>query len=306
MFLMKLIVTGATGFIGVPLCRALREAGHEVVALSRRAAEARARLGEGVRVAEWDGRSQGEWEREVDGAGGVVNLAGESVAAKAWTPAQKEKLRASRVDATTVLVSAMERAASRPAVLVNASASGYYGSRGDEILTEESPPGSDFLAGLTVAWEEAATRAEPLGVRVVRIRTGVVLGEGGGALAKMVPPFRMFAGGPLGNGRQWFPWIHLDDEVGLMLWALTNDAVSGAVNATAPNPVTMAEFARALGRALGRPSWAPVPAIVLRCLMGEMADIVLTSQRVLPTVAERLGYRFRYTEVEAALRSILA
>jgi uncharacterized protein (TIGR01777 family) len=303
---MKTIVTGATGFIGVPLCRALRDAGHEVVALSRRAAEARSRLGDGVEVAEWDGRSPGAWEEAVSGAGGVINLAGEPVAAKAWTPAQKEKLRASRVDATAALVRAMERASSRPTVLVNASGTGYYGSRGEETLTEESTPGDDFLAGVTREWEETAGTAEPLVVRVVRLRFGVVLGEGGGALAKMAPPFRMFVGGPLGDGRQWFPWIHRDDVIGLVLWSLTNEAVRGAVNATAPQPVTMAEFARALGKALGRPSWAPVPAIALRCLMGEMADVVLASQRVLPTVAERLGYRFRHTDPEAALRSILA
>jgi uncharacterized protein len=302
---MKLAVSGATGFIGMPLCRALREGGHEVVALTRSAANARGRLGQDIAIEEWDARSRGPWEEALAGAGAVVNLAGEPVAAKAWTPAQKEKLRASRVDATRALVAAMEAASPRPAVLVNASATGYYGPHGDETLTEESPPGSDFLAEITREWEEAAQEAEPLGVRVVRLRLGVAMGEGGGALARMVPPFRMFVGGPLGSGRQWLPWVHRDDVIGMALWALANDAVAGPVNATAPRPVTMSEFARTLGKVLRRPSWAPVPALALRALLGEMADAVLSGQRVLPTVAERLGYRFRYPELEPALRSIL-
>jgi uncharacterized protein (TIGR01777 family) len=302
---MKVVVSGATGFIGVPLCRALREAGHEVVALTRGAASARERLGPDAGVAEWDARSRGPWEQALAGAGGVINLAGEPVAARAWTPAQKEKLRASRVDATRALVAGMEAASPRPNVLVNASGTGYYGPHGDETLTEESPPGHDFLAGITREWEEAARQAESLGVRVVCLRHGVVLGEGGGALAKMVPPFRLFAGGPLGSGRQWLPWVHRDDVIGLALWALSNDAVAGPVNATAPQPVTMNEFARTLGKVLGRPSWARVPPIALRSLMGEMADVVLNGQRALPIVAEKLGYHFRYPELEPALRSIL-
>lgn len=303
---MKVVVTGATGFIGAPLCRALRDAGHEVVALSRRVAEARAMLGDGISAAEWDARSSGPWEQELSGAGAIVNLAGESIARKAWTPKQKEVLRASRVDATRALVSAMEKQAQRPAVLANASAVGYYGPHGDETLTEESPPGNDFLAGVVKEWEAAAREAEPLGVRVVRMRLGTVLGEGGGALAKLVPPFRAFLGGPLGSGRQWVSWVHRDDVIGIALWALENQDVSGAVNVTAPEPVTMREFARTLGKVLGRPSWAPVPAVALRALMGEMADIVLNGQRVLPAVAERLGYQFRYPQLEGALKSILS
>jgi uncharacterized protein len=302
---MKVVVSGGTGFIGAPLCRALRDAGHAVVALTRDAASARSRLGPGIDAAEWDARSRGPWEEALAGAGGVVNLAGEPVVGKAWTPAQKEKLRASRVDATRALVTAIEAAAPRPAVLVNASAVGYYGPHGDETLTEESPSGSGFLASVTREWEETACQAEPLGARVVRLRTGMALGEGGGALAKMVPPFRMFLGGPLGSGRQWVPWVHRDDVIGIALWALENNAVQGPVNATAPEPVTMKEFARILGKVLGRPAWAPVPDLALRALMGEMAEAVLTGQRVLPAAAERLGYRFRYPELEPALRSIL-
>jgi uncharacterized protein (TIGR01777 family) len=201
---------------------------------------------------------------------------------------------------------AMEAASARPSVLVSASGVAYYGPHEDEIVTEESPPGSDFMAQLARDWEEAARQAEPLGARVVIPRLGMVLGEGGGALAKMVPPFRMFAGGPLGSGQQWVSWIHRDDVIGMVLWALETDAVRGPVNATAPQPVRMKEFAAALGKALGRPAWFPVPALALRALMGEMADIVLTGQRVLPTAAQRLGYPFRHPDLEPALRSILA
>jgi uncharacterized protein len=303
---MRVVVTGATGFIGVSLCRALREAGHEVAVLSRRGDEARACLGAGVQVEEWDGRTRGTWESVLGEAGGVVNLAGEPIAAKAWTPAQKEKLRASRLDSTRALVRAMEAASPRPSVLISASGVSYYGPHEDETLTEESPPGSDFMAQLARDWEETARQAEPLGVRVSLLRIGMVLGEGGGALAKLVPPFRMFAGGPLGSGEQWVSWIHRDDVIGMVLWALKSDAVRGPVNATAPQPVPMKEFARTIGKVLGRPAWLPVPALALRALMGEMADVVLTGQRVLPTAAQRLGYSFRHPDLEPALRSILA
>jgi uncharacterized protein (TIGR01777 family) len=302
---MKVVVTGATGFIGAPLCRALRASGHAVVALSRRGPAARTILGEGIDVVEWDARGPGSWEESLAGAGGVINLAGEPLAAKAWTPRQKELLRSSRVETTKLLVAAIERAEPRPSVLISGSGIGYYGPHGDETLTEESPPGDDFVAGLVREWEAAATAAEALGVRVVRLRTGMVLGEGGGALAKMVPPFRAFVGGPLGSGRQWVSWIHRDDEIGIARWALEEERVRGAVNATAPHPATMREFARALGRALGRPAALPAPALALRALMGEMADIVLTGQRVLPAVAQSLGYTFRYPELDGALRSIL-
>jgi uncharacterized protein (TIGR01777 family) len=301
----KVVVTGATGFIGTPLCRALRTAGAEVVALTRRAAPARELLGEGIGVAEWDARSPGAWEEVLAGAQGVINLAGEPLVGRAWTSRQKEVLRASRVETTRALVAAMGKTSARPEVLLSASAVGYYGPHGDETLTEESPPGSDFLGGLVREWEAAAEAAKPLGVRVARLRLGVVLGEGGGALAKMAPPFRFFLGGPLGSGQQWVSWVHRDDVIGIALWALENGAVRGAVNVTAPQPVPMREFARALGRALGRPSWAPVPAPALRVLMGEMADVLLTGQRVLPEVARSLGYRFRFPDLDGALRSIL-
>jgi uncharacterized protein (TIGR01777 family) len=235
----------------------------------------------------------------------VINLAGEPLAAKAWTPRQKAVLRESRVESTRALVAAIERASPRPSVLVSGSAVGYYGPHGDEALTEESPPGEDFVAGLVREWEAAAQGAEAAGVRVVRLRIGLVLGEGGGALAKMVPPFRAFMGGPLGSGRQWVSWIHREDVIGIARLALEQETVRGAVNTTAPHPVTMQELARALGRVLHRPAVLPVPELALRALMGEMADIVLTGQRVLPGALQSLGYTFRYPELEGALRSIV-
>ncbi|MCS6859827.1 MAG: TIGR01777 family oxidoreductase [Abditibacteriales bacterium] len=301
---MKIVITGATGFIGTALCKALTEAEHEVIALTRHAS-AQQRLGDRVSCATWDGQSAGEWEKTLDGADAVVNLAGESIAAR-WNAAKKEKIRASRVNATRALVQAMSKAHWRPKVLVNGSAVGYYGPRGDEELTEESSPGNDFLAEVCQAWEAAAVEAEPLGVRVVRLRIGVVLGEGGGALSKMLPPFKMGVGGPTGSGQQWMSWVHRDDVVGLIQFALERDDVQGALNATAPNPVRNREFAQTLGKVLHRPAFLPTPALAMRLLFGEMADaLLLTGQRVLPAAAQRLGYQFRYPDLMSALQAVL-
>jgi uncharacterized protein (TIGR01777 family) len=195
----------------------------------------------------------------------------------------------------------MAAADKKPPVLISASATGYYGPRGDEPLTETAAPGGDFLAQVCQAWEAQAQQAEALSVRVVRLRIGVVLASGGGVLGKMVPPFRWWVGGPLGSGRQWTSWIHRDDVMGLVEWGLTHETCSGAINATAPNPVTMRELCRALGRALHRPSWAPVPAPVLRLMLGEMSQMLLTGQRVIPDAARRSGYSFRYSDIDSAL-----
>ena len=298
---MKLLIAGGTGFIGGALCRALVQHGHELIVLSRQP-ERRASHG-GITILPWETSA---WQQKAVGCDGIINLAGESLAEKRWIPQQKRLIRDSRLEVTRRLVSAMAERPAKPAVLINASAVGYYGARGDEPLTEAEPPGHGFLAELCQAWEAEARRAEALGVRVVRLRIGLVLGPGGGALAKMVPPFRLFVGGPLGSGRQWVSWIHRDDVIGLIEWALKTPAVTGAVNATAPSPVTMRELCRSLGQALHRPSWAPVPAVVLRVLLGEMADLLLTGQRVLPAVANQLGYRFRYPELAGALAATLS
>jgi hypothetical protein len=247
------------------------------------------------------------WEQVPDAvraADAIVNLAGEPIADGRWTPLRKERIRESRVSATRTLVDAVVESSSRPSVLVSASAVGFYGSRGDEPLDETSEPGTGFLAGVCQAWEQEAMRAEPLGLRVVRLRIGVVLANDGGALGRMLPLFRVFLGGPLGSGRQWMSWIHRDDVVGLVLAALGSTRLRGAVNATAPQPVTNREFAEALGRALGRPALLRAPALALRLGLGEMADMLLTGQRVFPAAAERGGYRWRFAELGRALRAV--
>ncbi len=301
---MKLVIAGGTGFIGSALCRTLAEQGHSLVLLTRSTSPGIAPPSTTSVV--WNSESTGEWERAIDGADGVINLAGEPIAGKRWTEAQKKKLRASRLDATRALVTAIGKIKEKPKFLLNASAVGYYGPHGDEVVAEESGPGGDFLAGLCKNWEAEAKRAEDHGLRVVRLRTGIVLGKNGGALAKMIPPFKLFIGGPLGSGNQWMPWIHLEDEIGLIRFLIENQSAHGAVNATAPNPVTMREFCRTLGSVLHRPSWAPVPAFALRLLLGEMADVLLSGQRAVPAAAERLGYRFRHPTLPEALKNILS
>jgi hypothetical protein len=294
---MKLLITGGTGFIGGALCRALLQHGHELTLPTR---SPQPPPSSRVRYCAWD---SDVWRAALGEAEGVINLAGEPIAGKRWTAPQKRAIRESRLATTKRLVDAMASLPRRPAVLVSASAVGYYGARGDEPLTEADPPGAGFLAELAQAWEQEAQRAQRLGVRVACLRTGVVLAPGGGALAKMVPPFRFFLGGPLGSGRQWLSWIHRDDLIRLIEWTLSRSDIAGAVNATAPEPVTMAAFCRELGRVLKRPSWAPVPAPVLRLLLGEMADMLLTGQRVVPQAALRAGYPFRFPALAEALRS---
>ena len=302
---MRIAVTGGTGFIGRPLCEALLRDGHELLLLTRSPSRTIASDGARLRTVAWQPGVAGAWTEQLDGVDGIINLAGEPIAGKRWTVAQKTRIRDSRVNTTTALVDAMARLARKPSVLVNASAVGYYGPHGDESLDESAPTGAGFLAETCQAWESSALRAESLGVRVVRLRIGVVLERGGGALAKMLPPFRLGLGGPLGSGRQWMSWVHRDDVVGLIRWALANGQVYGALNATAPQPVTMRDFTDALGRVLHRPSWLPVPAFALRLLLGEMSEMLLTGQRVVPSAARRLGYAFAHPSLDAALARCL-
>jgi hypothetical protein len=292
------VVTGGTGFLGRALVASLRAKGREAVVVTRD--PGRAQLSQGARAVPWSGLPAA-----LDGAEAVVNLAGETIAQR-WTDAAKARIVASRAEAAEKVGAALRAAKAKPAVLVNASAVGFYGSRGDEDLDEASPAGTGFLAETTLAWEEAARRAAPDGVRLVLPRIGIVLGENGGALSKMLLPFRLGVGGPLGSGRQWMPWIHCDDLVALLLASLDDPRYEGPVVAAAPNPVTMKEFAATLGRVLRRPAFAPAPAFAIRAAMGEMASLVLDGQKALPAKALSLGFRFRFERLEPALRDLLA
>jgi len=298
---MRIAIAGGTGVLGHALVRALRADGHRVRLLTRRPRDA-------DDVA-WspnpdDKRAQ-SWTSEIDGSDAVINLAGESIAGGRWNAARKQAIRDSRLKATGALVLAIANARRRPPLFISASAVGFYGNRGDERLTEDSSPGTDFLADVCRDWERIALEVAPIS-RVVRVRTGVVLGRGGGALPPMALPFRLFVGGPVGSGTQYMSWIHIDDWVAMVRWALQTGAVSGPINVTAPTPVTNTDFAHALGHALHRPAFMRTPAFALRVLLGEeMAEaLVLGGQRVLPARAETMGYSFKYKELESALRSI--
>jgi len=293
---MRILVTGGTGFVGQALCPALAAAGHEAVILTR---QANAKLPRGA-------RSAATRLEELDAAefDGVVNLAGAPIGDARWTESRKQLLLDSRVDTTARLVEWMARAKRRPAVLVSASAVGYYGEQGERLITEDTPPTPGFTHDLCAAWEREATKAGELGVRVCVMRIGVVLDKGGGALAKMLPAFRMAAGGRLGSGKHWFPWVHRDDVTAICRWLLENDKARGAYNVSAPNPVTNAEFTRALGRALGRPAVLPMPEAALKLLFGEMSELLLVSDRMLPQRLLDAGFKFRYPDLARALAAI--
>jgi len=302
---MRVTVTGATGLVGTRLVAALARRGDEVTVLSRDPARARERLGSGIDAERWDPLHEPAPASALAGRDGVIHLAGEPVAQR-WSAAAKERIRTSRESGTANLVAGLRSADPRPRVLVSASAVGWYGPRGDEQVPESEPPGDDFLAEVCVAWERAAQAAAELGVRVAIVRTGVVLDAHGGALAKMLPPFKAGAGGPVAGGKQWMPWIHADDLVGLYLAALDGADWSGPLNGSAPEPVTNRDFSKALGRALHRPAVAPVPRLALRALYGEMEQIVTTGQRAVPTRPLALGFAFAHPELDEALRSALA
>ena len=298
---MKITVTGATGFIGSRLTKSLLEGGHTVHVLARRRV---AGVPDSVGFSEWKSTNEEPPPESLAGADAVIHLAGEPVAQR-WTPEVKKRIRTSRVEGTRQLVNALSTQSRRPAVLVSGSAIGFYGSRGDEVLTEDSDAGDDFLAGVTIEWEHAAELAEALGIRVVLLRTGLVLGKEGGALAKMLPPFRFGLGGRLGSGKQWMSWIHIDDLIRLVLFCVENAAVRGPVNGTAPQPVTNKQFTRELAAVLHRPAILPVPQFVLRRALGEMANAALGSQRVIPAAAQAAGFQFQYPQLRAALERLL-
>jgi uncharacterized protein len=297
---MKLTITGATGLIGAGIVRALHVRGDAVTVLTRDPGRARAALGD-VEAHAWSLLDEPAPAAALAGRDAVVHLAGENVAQR-WTDASRRAIRASREIGTRNLVAGLAATEDRPGVLVSASAVGYYGPRGDEPITEDDPPGDDFLAQVCTAWEREAGGARALGLRVASLRTAVVLDSDGGALSKMLPFFRLGLGGPVAGGRQYLPWIHADDIVGLYLAALDGASWDGAINACAPEPATNRDFSRALGRALRRPAFAPVPGLAVRVLYGDMAQIVTTGQRAVPMRALEHGHRFRHTDLEQALR----
>ena len=295
---MRVILAGGTGFLGGALKQRLRDIGHEVAILTRRPRAAADQI-------HWqpDGTA-GPWTDALDGAGALVNLAGEGIADKRWTEARKTALRDSRLLSTRSLVAAMTRVKAPPTLLVNASGIGYYGDRGGELVTEATPAGTDFLAQLCVAWESEAEQASTL-ARVVLVRSGIVLHPSGGALARMLLPFRLGVGGRVGSGAQYLPWIHREDWLQLLTWTIDAAHVRGAFNATAPAPTTNIAFTRALGRALHRPTLLRVPAFGLRLALGELAETLLTGQRAIPQRAEEQGFVFRFPEINQALADLL-
>jgi len=302
---MRILITGGSGLIGRALGGGLTNDGHEVIILSRHPERVVA-LPPGMRVERWDAHTLGDWGSLVDGADAIVNLAGENIAGGRWTRERKRRICESRLNAGRVVVQAIESTTRRPRVLIQASGVGYYGPCGDNDATEDSPAGKDSLAQLAVEWESSTSAVEALGVRRVTIRTGVVLSDQGGALPRMLLPFRLFLGGRLGNGKQWFPWIHVVDEVGAIRFLIDNEVASGPFNLTAPNPVTNADFSHMVGQQLGRPAFIPTPAFLLRLLFGEMATILLDGQRAIPRRLMEAGCTFRFTDAASALNDILA
>jgi uncharacterized protein (TIGR01777 family) len=305
---MRVVVTGGTGLIGGALARHLGAAGYDAVVLTRNVGKV-GPLPPGVRAEQWDGLTGKSWSHLLDGETAIVHLAGEGIADGRWTEERKRRIRDSRIGSGQAVLEAIQSASSRPKALLQSSAVGYYGPRGDDEVVEGQPPGHGFLADICLDWEASTAAAESLGVRRVVLRTGVVLAREGGALPRMAMPFKMMAGAPLGSGRQWLPWIHIADEVGAIRFLLERDDAQGPFNLTAPKPVTNHGLGDALGRVLRRPSplqalGLGVPAPVFRALLGEMADAVLDSQRVLPARLLELGYPFRYPDIDSALRDL--
>jgi len=302
---MNLVVTGGTGFIGQALCVSLSRRGHRVTVLTRNGRAASQLFGTLVTMVNWNGHDPGVWEESLEGTDAVINLAGAPIADARWTDARKQLLTDSRVHLTQRLVEAISQRSSKPSILISASGIGYYGPSDDRVLSEAAPRGHGFLADLCLAWENEARRAAEFGTRVVLLRTGMVLELDGGALPKMLLPFRLYLGGPITPGTQWVSWIHRSDHVGLIEWAVTTPSVSGPINAVAPEPERMQAFCATLGRVLNRRSWLPVPGTALRLGLGELSTLMTTGQRVSPEKALTSGYVFHYPTLEVALQTIL-
>jgi uncharacterized protein len=301
---MKIAIVGATGFVGSRLVEQLQTQGHQVKILTRNPGRATSRFPQ-AEVVGYTPLQSGEWQESISGCDAVVNLAGEPIAEKRWTSVQKQTILDSRKLGTQKIVEAISQAEIKPQVLINASAIGYYGTSETAKFDETSPSGKDFLAEVCTAWETAAQAVTASGTRLVILRMGIVLGENGGALGKMLAPFSAFVGGPIGSGKQWFSWIHRDDVVKLIITAITDPQMQGVYNATAPNPVTMQDFAHTLGNVMSRPSWLPVPNFALEAMLGEGAIVVLQGQQVIPTHTLAQGFSFQYPQLQPALTAIL-
>jgi len=305
---MKIAITGATGFVGTGLVARLNSENHSLVILARNIQKAQRLFPistyPNLQVIAYEATQSGEWQKAISGCDAVINLAGEAIAER-WTPEYKKAILESRKLGTQKIVEAISQAESKPTVLINASAIGYYGSSETETFTEDSASGKDFLAHVCQEWETEAEKVKALNVRSVILRFGIVLGNGG-ALAKMIPPFQLFAGGPIGNGRQWFSWIDRDDLINLIIFALKQSNMQGTFNATSPNPVRMNELCQTLGTVLNRPSWLPVPDFAIELLLGEAAQVVLEGQEVLPQATQSTGFEFQYPDLKASLTKILS
>ncbi len=301
---MRILIAGGTGLIGTALVKSLRDNGNEVIILTRAPEQAGERAVSGVRLEMWDGRSTEGWGPLVEEVDAIVNLAGEGIADGRWTAARKRRIRDSRVEAGQALVAAVAEADAKPDVVIQSSAVGYYGPCADEILTEEAAAGSDFLAEVCVEWEASTVGVEEMGVRRPVIRTGVVLSAEGGAFPRMALPFRLFAGGPLGSGKQYFPWIHIDDEVAAIRFLLSSETASGPYNLTAPDPLKNRDFVRLLGRAMRRPAIVPTPSFALKAIFGEMSTVLLDGQRAVPARLQEAGFEYAYTDAGGALKDL--
>ncbi len=302
---MKIVISGGTGFIGAYVLRHLSKGPHEIVLFTRSGNRTETIEAATVRYVHWNAYAAGVWMNEIDGTDVVINLVGKNVVEERWNERAKQEMYDSRIIPTKLIVDAIGSAPSKPSLLISASAVGFYGDRESETITEESSGGNDFLAYVVREWEGAAYRAEQYGVRVATPRTGLVLAKNGGMIAKMMLPFQLFLGGPIGNGRQYLPWIHIDDVVRGMLFAIENNDFRGVYNLVAPYPVTMEEFARTFGNVLHRPSWLPVPSFVLKAMFGEGGKVILSGQRTLPKKLLTAGFVFSHVELKSALEKIL-
>ncbi|MEH2052614.1 thylakoid membrane protein ThyD [Nostoc sp.] len=305
---MKVAITGATGFVGNLLVQRLHAKGHKIVVLTRNTAFAQkvfpSEAFPNIEIVAYTPNASGSWQSVISSCDGVVNLAGEPIGEGRWTPERKQEILNSRKLGTQKIVEAIANANPKPTVLINASAIGYYGTSETATFDETSLSGNDFLAQVSQAWEAEATKVKDSGVRLVILRFGIVLGNGG-ALGKMIPPFKLFAGGPIGSGRQWFSWIHVDDLVNLILQALSKSEIEGIYNATAPNPVRMADLSQTLGQVMNRPSWLPVPGFAIEALLGDGAIVVLEGQQVIPKRTVETGFEYKYPNLQSALTQIL-